>query len=27
MIEHNLGVAVEQVYEVKRIDSDFFEQE
>lgn len=27
MIEHNLGVAIEQVYEVKRIDSDFFEQE
>ncbi|WP_309382824.1 restriction endonuclease [Cerasicoccus frondis] len=27
MIEHNLGVAVETVYEVKRIDSDFFEQD
>ncbi|WP_309400320.1 restriction endonuclease [Cerasicoccus maritimus] len=27
MIEHNLGVAIETTYEVKRIDSDFFEQD
>jgi Restriction endonuclease len=24
MIEHNLGVSVENIYEIKRIDSDFF---
>ena len=27
MIKHNLGVSVEHVYEVKRIDSDFFADE
>lgn len=27
MIKHNVGVSVEQVYEVKRIDSDFFAEE
>lgn len=25
MVDHNLGVAVESVYEVKRLDSDFFD--
>jgi restriction system protein len=25
MIKHNVGVSIEEVYEVKRIDSDFFE--
>ena len=27
MIKHNLGVAVEQTFEVKRIDSDFFSED
>ncbi len=27
MIEHNLGVSVKQVYEVKQIDSDYFSEE
>ena len=27
MIKHNLGVSVENVYEVKRVDSDFFEND
>ena len=27
MIKHNVGVSLEQVYEVKRIDSDFFAEE
>lgn len=27
MIDYNVGVAVEQVYEVKRIDADFFSEE
>jgi restriction system protein len=27
MIEHNIGVATTQTYEVKRIDSDYFDQE
>ena len=27
MIKHNVGVSVEHVYEVKRIDSDFFAEE
>lgn len=27
MIKHNLGVSVERVYEVKRVDSDFFEDD
>lgn len=27
MIKHNLGVSVESVYEVKRVDSDFFEDD
>lgn len=27
MIKHNVGVSVEQVYEVKRVDSDFFNEE
>ncbi len=27
MIKHNVGVSVEQIYEVKRIDSDFFTDE
>lgn len=27
MIKHNLGVSIEHVYEVKRIDSDFFMEE
>lgn len=27
MIKHNLGVSVEHIYEVKRIDSDFFAEE
>ena len=25
MIEHNLGVALQRAYEVKRVDSDYFE--
>ena len=24
MIDHNVGVSISQVYEVKRIDSDYF---
>ncbi|MBQ2191244.1 MAG: restriction endonuclease, partial [Clostridia bacterium] len=27
MIKHNVGVSVEEVYEVKKIDSDFFAEE
>lgn len=27
MIKHNVGVSVEQVYEIKKIDSDFFAEE
>lgn len=27
MIEYNIGVSTRQVYEIKRIDSDFFEEE
>ena len=27
MIKHNVGVSVEHIYEIKRIDSDFFEEE
>ena len=27
MIKHNVGVSVEQIYEVKRLDSDFFAEE
>lgn len=27
MIKHNVGVSLEQVYEVKRIDTDFFAEE
>ena len=27
MIKHNVGVSVEHIYEVKRIDSDFFAEE
>lgn len=27
MVEHNLGVSVKQVYEVKQIDSDYFSEE
>lgn len=27
MIKHNLGVSIEHVYEVKRLDSDFFTDE
>lgn len=27
MIKHNVGVSIEQIYEVKRIDSDFFSEE
>lgn len=27
MIKHNVGVSIEEVYEVKKIDSDFFEEE
>ena len=27
MIRHNVGVSTEHTYEVKRIDSDFFEDE
>jgi restriction system protein len=27
MIEHNLGVSVKEVYEVKKIDTDFFSEE
>ena len=27
MIRYNLGVSVEHIYEVKRIDSDFFNDE
>ena len=27
MINYNLGVSVENVYEVKRVDSDFFEDD
>ena len=26
MIEYNLGVSVENIYEIKKIDSDFFEE-
>ena len=26
MIEYNLGVSVENIYEIKRIDSDFFDE-
>lgn len=26
MIEYNVGVSTKQVYEVKRIDSDYFEK-
>ena len=26
MIEYNVGVSTKQVYEVKRIDSDYFEE-
>jgi restriction system protein len=26
MIDHNLGVSVESVYEVKKLDSDYFEE-
>jgi restriction system protein len=27
MIKHNVGVSLEQVYEIKRIDTDFFTEE
>ncbi|MBQ4208359.1 MAG: restriction endonuclease, partial [Clostridia bacterium] len=27
MIKHNLGISVEHIYEIKRIDSDFFADE
>jgi restriction system protein len=27
MIQHNLGVSVSHAYEIKRIDSDYFEQD
>jgi len=27
MIEHNIGVATTHAYEVKHVDSDYFEQE
>ena len=27
MIKHNVGVSVEQTYEIKRVDSDFFSEE
>lgn len=27
MIKHNVGVSVEHVYEIKKVDSDFFEEE
>ena len=27
MIKHNVGVSVEHVYEIKRVDSDFFSEE
>ena len=27
MIDHNLGVSIKDTYEIKRIDSDFFEEE
>ena len=27
MIKHGVGVSIEQVYEVKKIDSDFFAEE
>lgn len=27
MIKHNVGVSVEEVYEIKKIDSDFFSDE
>ena len=26
MIEYNVGVSTKQVYEVKRLDSDYFEE-
>jgi restriction endonuclease Mrr len=26
MIDFNVGVAVQEVYEIKRIDSDYFEE-
>ncbi|MGQ0740441.1 MAG: restriction endonuclease, partial [Bacteroidota bacterium] len=27
MIDHNLGVSVQNIYEIKKIDSDYFEEE
>ena len=27
MIKHNVGVSIEQIYEIKKLDSDFFEDE
>ena len=27
MIKHNVGVSLEQTYEIKKIDSDFFAEE
>ena len=27
MIKHNVGVSVEHIYEVKKVDSDFFADE
>ena len=27
MIKHNVGVSIEHVYEIKRLDSDFFSEE
>lgn len=27
MIEYNVGVSIKRVYEVKRIDSDYFEDD
>ena len=27
MIKHNVGVSVEHIYEVKKVDSDFFSEE
>jgi len=27
MIDYNLGVSVQNIYEIKKIDSDYFEEE
>jgi restriction endonuclease Mrr len=27
MIDHNVGVALERTYEIKRVEADFFDEE